>query len=166
MVFNPVKDKKAGFFPKTIISKRIFPRIRAVFVHFLNILQETDNFLEQLIFDSSAIDEIRRKTRLSLNFLSLSDQTIHTFERPFERPCSDKCFSYTYFSQFSVLDSFAVIQIKLESLFLRKFLGLTINLPETLLIKVVLETFQTVLLNKKDFLSWWNIKIFIEETLC
>ena len=75
VVFNPVNNIDTGIVPKIISPRDIFSRIQDVFVRFLNKLQEAIEFLEQLIFVSSAVDELRSKQRFSklLKWIKLKD---------------------------------------------------------------------------------------------
>ena len=120
--FPPVPNVNTKTFSKTINPHDIFTPIQDVFCHFLDKLQEANEFLENPVFLPSAFDELRSKD----NFFETSDvDKIRQSHNPHHWLLRDLIqinnFQYKFFSELVLLDNSTIPQIQIYSLFLRKF---------------------------------------------
>ena len=120
--FPPVPNVNTKTFSKTINPQDIFTPIQDVFCHFLDKLQEANEFLENPVFLPSAFDELRSKD----NFFETSDvDRIRQSHNPHHWLLRDLIqinnFQYKFFSELVLLDNSTIPQIQIYSLFLRKF---------------------------------------------
>ena len=80
VLFNPVKNKNTAIFSKTILARDIYLPIQDNFIHFLNKLQDANQFSEQPIVVSAVFDELPEKQHLLklLKWIKSKDFIPHT----------------------------------------------------------------------------------------
>ena len=122
IIFNPVPNINTNVFRRTITPQNIHSDIEEVFNTFLNNLIDFNNSLETPIYLPSAIEHLSTLT----NFFEVPDieRKIKYHDNPhhwLERDiCQIKNFTYHFFKNIT-LNAQTVSQIRVYSLFLRKF---------------------------------------------
>ena len=122
VVFNPVNNNTTGIFSKKINPIDSYSSVRDVLVHFLNKLQEANDFFEQhfsvshafdelpyvqLFFETSELDKVKR--------LVIQH---HWFLRNLAQINALQC---TFFSPKTVFDTLTIAQCEFYFLFQRNF---------------------------------------------